>query len=360
MATQPDTSPIVAAQNATSETLPTPPAENPGFIKRNSLRLSGLSNLVADVLMMWSGVKNKNKLTTLGGGLYTLGGLNLALFGKAKEKDKEDQLTKDTADFMQEKTGHLSEGMAVAKAQVDASGGLSRNAARNTLTLYTAGAIAFLAAGITTFTDKKNSGKKFFDKEGSGILIYGISSTLFKLVSLLVPEKTAKEKQEEGAEKKGGFVNWVREKPLRIFGYGSLVTDTALGIETYQEFKNPQKNSTDKNYRIIGGATVFYLLADFLVAQSNKDPANAAGKLDRAAQERVEALAAEAITQEPKEKQGELLEQVAVFLAKRPEIQGSARDIAVAIKKQMAQKDQDGWVARMAESQPEPQLTLNR
>lgn len=303
------------------------------FLQRNSLRLAGILNLIGDVGFLGGGLKGKDHFKTTGGALYTLGGLNLTLFGRVKTEEKLNIVTQDTAAFIEQQTGHaaanLSAQMPSAASKENA---LYRSAAQNTLYAYTLGAAAVLISGIKKY--------RADSKQWAG-LVYGISSLVFKLTSLMIPEKSIKE---TGNEKKGGFVNWVREKPLRIFGYGSLITDTALGIQSYQEYKH---NPGDKGYGWTALTTVTYMLADFMIARSNKDPANAGGKLSAEEQRRVETLAAEAIAREPKEAQDALLIQVAAFLSERPEINGKADALATSLKQKVAAMDSSQWTSRV-------------
>jgi len=335
MATEPISSSAVAAPDetplpVTTEVQPPAPAENPSFLQRNSLRLAGILNLIGDVGLLGGGKKIRDNYKTIGGAFYTLGGLNLTLFGRVKPEEKLQQVTEGTAEFIKEKTGHLPEGSILANADTHkkSHGFFYRNAAQNTLYAYTLGAAAMLGSGI----------KKYRAGEGKSALFYGISSLVFKLASLLIPEKSDKEDLEK---KKGGFINWIRQKPLRIFGYGSLVTDSLLGITAYKDYKRDPHNS---DYRWSAVTTITYLLADFLVANSNKDPSNARGKLKADEQRRVETLAAEAIAREPVENQENLVQEVAAFLAARPETTGKAADIGQAIKNQIGRKS---WVSRL-------------
>ncbi len=351
MVTEPDSGNETAISIAAHE--PLPPAadvvarertERPGFIQRNSLLLSGVLNLVGDGAMLWTGIRGKkngnippNKYRAWGGGFYTLGGLNLTLFGQVKPEDKLKETKKDIAEFLQEKTGHTLKGTSLGDTASDVTpkGFFQRNTAQNTLYLYTLGAIALLFDGIKTFRE---------DRRQWGGMVYGALSTLFKTTSLLIPEKATK----KGEEKKGGFIEWIREKPLRVFGYGSMMTDTAYGIQTYQKYR---KNPLDKDVPWDMTTTVTYLLSDFLMAQSNKDPANASGRLSAGDQRKIESLAADSIVQQPKDTRAELIRQVSEFLAKQPQVQGSADDIAKSISMQVAQLSAGKpWVTRAMEN----------
>jgi hypothetical protein len=329
------------ATPAPAAEIPPPAPARGNFLQRNSLWLAGILNLIGDVGFLGNGIKTGDTYKKFGGGMYTLGGLNLALFGRVKPEENLREITESTAEFLKQKTGGLPEGSELAgvAAHKDAAQNgqfFYRNAAQNTLYGYTMGAGAMLASGI----------KKHRAGLGSAGLYYGISSLVFKLASLVIPEKALKD---DGEKKSKGFIGWIREKPLRVFGYGSMVTDSLLALDTYQDFRrNPQKSG----YAWTGVTAVTYILADLMMAISNKDPANAGGKLNTEEQQRVERLAADAIAREPREAQAALVREVAEFLAAQPQIAGKADAIAASIAQQAAQMDSPAWASRVKTDEP--------
>lgn len=335
MAIDPDSSLSPVAKNEAGEALP---AKDAGFLRRNSLRLAGILNLIGDVGFLGGGIKTRDPYKITGGGLYTLGGLNLALFGKVRPEQQRQEVSQGVADIIKTTAGGLPEGSDLAAIDACRNAGLAgktlyHHAAQNTLGVYTAGAAAMLASGIK----KHNAGL------GSAGLYYGLSSLVFKLGSFLIPEKNEKENRESGKIRKGGFLEWIRQKPLRLFGYGSMVTDSLLALDTYQEYKyNPQKGS----YRWTAVTTITYILADLMMAISNKDHANATGKFSAEDQHRIERLAADAIAREPKEMQAGLVRQIAGYLAARPELTGGAEDLAKAISGQVGDLQKISWASR--------------
>lgn len=300
------------------------------FLKQYSLQLAGILNLIGDVGFLGTGIKTRDPYKISGGGLYTLGGLNLALFGKVKPEENLRRVKEEVAALIDEKTGH-------AAARPEGGDALYRHAADNTLTAYTAGAAAMLASGIK----KHNAGL------GSAGLYYGASSLAFKLGSRLIPEQAA-----GGAgEKSGGIVGWIREKPLRLFGYGSVVTDSFLALDTWHDYKhNPNKSGY--GWSAVTAGT--YILADLLMAISSKDPANAGGKFPEGDRRDIEAGAAEKIARQPKESREALIAQAAEFLAARPEMGGDATAIGQAIREHMEQAAPASWTARTAPSSAPP------
>ncbi len=305
-----------------------------GFFRKNSLQLAGLLNLIGDASLLGAGYKAKDKLMTLAGGLYTGGALALARYGKPSSERVLRTLSEDTADFLKQKTGGLPQGTELSGIDGQKPNGivgkaenyLRRHPADAMLGLYTAGAAAMLGSGIAT-NNKKRIG-------------YGVWSLAVKLASFLMPEQAKAdvfEKQETSSNPIRQAINWIKEKPLRLFGYGSLITELLLTASVFEDYKSG--DAAKKKGAIFGFVTAgAYIASDILMAVSSKDAANTNGKLSFDEQRKVEAMAAEAIAAQPGAKRGALVEEVAGFLAKRPEIGGSRDAIRKALVTQVEHK----------------------
>ncbi len=316
------------------------------FFGHYSLPLAGVLNLIGDAGFLGSGIRTKDPYKIAGGTLYTSGGLNLTLFGRhEKSEQRLQKVSQRTADFIQNITMGKSGDAGADTNNTHTAGNLLKyHAAQNTLAAYTAGAGAMLASGIR----KYNAGG------GAAGLFYGLSSVITKLASFLIPEK-AREPGDENGENKdsgkktgiiGSAVNWVREKPLRIFGYGSMVTDSLLAWDTYQTYKRDPKT---KNYLWNAVTAVTYLMADVMAAISSKDSSSVNGKFNDDEQRRVEAIAAETIARQPVEQQGKLADKVSEFLGAQPEMRGKPSDISASIQSQAKHMKDNAWAARVAE-----------
>ena len=305
------------------------------FLHKNSLRLAGALNLFGDVSLLVSGIKSKDSYKMAGGGLYTLGAVNLMGYGSVNKSYSMRNLSEHTAEFIKHAAGELPSDTALANILTQRNTGkwtdlshlLHTQPAQNTMGLYTAGAAAMLGSGIGRY----RSG------EGAGALAYGISSLGVKAATLAIPEKSASE------EKKPGIVGWIQEKPLRVFGYGSLASELFLGLASYQEFKKGRSNG---GYFWTALSTGSYMASDVLMAISHKNPNNAEGKFTADETTQIVALAAEAIASTPKAKRIQLTNQVARFLAEQPEIQGDQNDIRQSLHKQMNDAAPDSWAER--------------
>ncbi len=336
------------------------------FLKRHSLSLAGVLNLFGDIGLLWDGLVGKDasgkrdKYVITAGSLYTLGGANLALFGNrsAKPEQAVQVLSEKTAAFIKKINGSLPEdsGLAAIDSKVSTKppsteSFLHRTAAQNTLLLYMGGAGAKLISGYKTF-------RKEHKKWGS--LGYGISSVALKTISFFIPEQTkgSLEDGQESSAKKGpvrSFINWIKEKPLRLFGYGSMITEVMLAREAYEKYRDEKKGAGA--YLILAGTTAAYILADLLVAISSKDPSNAAGSLNADGKLRVMALAAEVIAQQPEERREELMNQVTKFWADLPGVKDRQPKLKAMLQEQVENIPRNVWASRVVDDMA---LQLNR
>lgn len=338
-----------------SDLPPPPKSKAKTFLENYSLRLAGTLNLIGDVMMHCGGyskvTKKINKETgkplspaerkasivtgtydLVGGGLYTLGGLNAAAFGNSKSKAP--PLADRTADFI----AHATNPQALPPKPPKESGNfLRRHAADVTLGAYTLGASVFLAHGLSGYralTKQLHSANsaaaakiKGDRKESASLIGYGISSLVFKTLSLFIKEKP---KSDEDKPKSRNPIirvkDWFVEKPLRIFGLGSIITDSFYAkhaYDTYRRVKGTPKAASKKEYMFKIITTISYFTSDFLSAISSK---NLLSKpLDADGQRGVVALAAQSIAKQPQEMRDALMSQTTQFLSSQPEMQNSSR-----------------------------------
>lgn len=312
------------------------------FFDRYSLQLAGVLNLIGDVALFRNGMVSKDNNKFAAGALYTAGGANLTLFGKGDPNAPVRDVSEQTAAFIQQEIGQLPHDSALNRVAeqretgtvADAKRFLQKHPAQVTLVPYIGGAVAMLMSGIK---HAKATGEKTR-------LYSGVSSVFFKTASFLIPESS--HKNEDSNENSGGLIGWIREKPLRLFGYGSFITDLLMSGDAYKDF-----SARRKGWQWIGLTSASYLMADIMVAISHKDPN--AGALTSEEQMRVEAMAAEAIHAAPEEARPALTEKVAGFLRRQPQMRGSSEMIQRHLRMQLEHLDQSAWVKR-TETSAEP------
>jgi len=248
-----------------------------------------------------------------------------------------------TADFLKEQAVQMPENCGLFSIMKEKKQGLIHNTEKFLyrypsdvmLGAYTLGAFTLLQSGI-----------KQGDPWG---IAYGANSLGLKAASLLIPEKHKTEEEKKATHGPvGKLIDWIQEKPLRLFGFGSMVTDTFLGLSALREYRNDpkQKNAILK---FITAST--YVCADALFAVSNKNHANGEGKFDADEQRRIEALVAESVACQPKELQSALVGNVAGFLAGQAEMKGTSLEIAASITEQLRHSKSNPWTYRTEASQ---------
>lgn len=287
-----------------------PPQNEPSFIQRHSLSLAGGLNLVGDIGLLRSGFSpaNPNPYRKAAGALYTLGGLNLVSFGHVNKKLQIQDVAERVATLIEKEDGDLYKTAAhhLRQNAQKLTGRVERffynNPGQNTMALYTAGAATMFASGLRQLRREKDYWE----------LAYGTSSLTLKLLSFIIPEKSKHEDNKEPSN----LLEWIKEKPLRLFGYGSFITDGLFAWGTYKKYMaNPKGNHLSS---AITSAT--FLMADALMAISYKDPSNLGVDFSSNEQQQLEKLIAEAIATLPKERQAAIIDSVAEFLSRQPEI----------------------------------------
>lgn len=289
---------------------------------QHRLRIAGVLNLVGDVGLLAGGIKTKNPHKFTGGLLYTLGGLNLAHYGTVDKEHIINEVAQRVAEHMEHNgitppddtrlAAVLRQKDEGALAEVDRF--LHRQPAKNTMVLYTAGAAAMFGSGI----------QQYRMGEGGAGLAYGATSLGVKLASLVIPETPVNATKQADPQKPKGVMQWVQEKPLRLFGYGSLASEAFLALASYQEYKRaPHKGG----YMWTALSSASYMGADILLANAHKDVNNAGGQFTEDETRKLCELVSEVIVTQPVRTQDKLFNQFAEFISHQPEIRGDTNRI---------------------------------
>ncbi len=344
-----------AAMNDHSQGLPAA-----SLYERNKLRISAALNLLGDVGLLIEGRTQKNPLKQAAGWLYTIGAMSLTVLGSANPKQQLQELREQTALFLNKEATNKDSSLESSKIVQSRDTGfmantmrfLKKNAADVTLFFYTLGAGTMLANGVKGYKTLKASGdnsEKGLAKleEAKGTIGYGISSLSIKAASLALREDKQVGKSE-------GVVGWLKEKPLRLFGYGSLITESMLGWKTYGQWKQTKaKGQTEEDKKAFRWATVTtgsYALSDVVIATANKDAASAVGKMEQLEQENLEEMVAETIVHQSAEEQDALATKTAQFLETQGAVNGNAQELRQSIMQRVEKMQNKAWVDRQAEA----------
>lgn len=313
-----------------------PPVAASSLYEQNKLRIAGALNALGDVSLLYGAYKEKNPLRILAGILYTAGAAAITFFGSTSKEEQVKDLTERAAEFIQARSGEKSpelESTQIMNARntgffAELGKSLRRHAGQVMLWFYTLGAGAMLANGIVKLNKHREETPK--DKHSfndfSGVFLGGFS-LLIKGVSLMMPERTQETSEEAKSKGEKGIVAWVKEKPMRLFGYGSLLTEGFWAWDTYADYKKGNE------WRWNATTTASYMLSDVVIANTNKDAANAVGKLNDAEQAKLENMMAETIAVQPEEQREKLSGESAIFLKKEAIVNGSVEQLRESILK---------------------------
>ncbi|MFO1243342.1 MAG: hypothetical protein U1E36_09160 [Rickettsiales bacterium] len=332
--------------------------------EKNSLRIAGTLNAIGDIGLLADGFKSTSVPFKLAGWFYTAGAAAAVLFGTTSKDRQVRDLTERAAEFVQARNENKDADVESAEILKHRNNGLFANAARAMrrysgqimLGFYTLGAGAMLTHGIEGYKADKAAGKNLL--EARGTIAYGIASLTVKALSFLVTERSEEAKISPDTPK--GILGWLQDKPMRIFGYGSLVTDSLMGLRTYGKYKKSRHEAAGAHMPQATGWQAFksgygwsalttgsYLLSDVIITSANKDAANAVGKLHNGEQEKIENMMAETIARQPVEKQEKLSAEAAEFLEKECMVCGPTENLRSSLLskvKELAQKPATTWV----------------
>lgn len=332
-------------------------APAPSLFEKNKLRIAGALNALGDISLLYGAWKNGKHLKTIAGSLYTLGAAVITFFGSTSRDEQISDLELRSAEFIESSKSANSVNTTAAKILASQDAGfltrtgkyLRRHSAQIMLGFYTAGAAFMLASGIHDFSKDraKESPTEYSWNDYSGIGLGGFS-LLVKLISLAMPEKRAKHSKTAEGEKT--MLDIASEKPMRIFGYGSMLTEAFWGWETYKKFKNKEDWKWDA---ITGGS---YIVSDLVIANTNKDAANAVGKLTDAEQHKIEEMMAETLSYHTADKREKLANEAATFLEQESLVNGTRENLRSALLKRAEKL----WTDRQQTATTETSGTLQR
>lgn len=336
-----------------------------GTYERNKLRIAGTLNAIGDVGLLIDGFHSKSVPLKMAGWFYTAGATIAMLFGTASKDRQVKDLTERAAEFVQARSDAKPADLESSEILNQRDTGFFANVGRTLrrysgqtmLGLYTLGAGAMLTHGIEGYKANKAAKKDLVEAEAT--IGYGIASLTVKALSFLTTEKAAHEKEVSPNASKGLW-GWFQEKPMRIFGYGSIVTDSLMGLRTYGKYRKSKREPVDPTAPTLSGwqklsgsygwsalTTGSYLLSDGVIATSNKDAANAVGKLNGAEQGKIETMMAETIARQPEAKQEALVAEAAEFMEKECMVCGPTEQLRTSLLsrvKQLSQKPAASWV----------------
>lgn len=150
-------------------------------------------------------------------------------------------------------------------------------------------------------------------------------------------------KRVEGDPKRrgiGGFIDWIREKPLRATGYGYMIATGFHAVATWGKWKD---KSEPKQFLI--GRVIFIvanIAAELLLAISSKGH-GVGVKSDSSVDTSVIAATAEAIAKQHPAQHEVMIHQLAGYMASPEVLGGKADSIATELRTQVANMKSNPW-----------------
>ncbi len=339
-------------------------------LKRRTLQLTGLFFIAADIGYMKYGQEEKRWEDVAGGFSYLLGSSEFAAFGHADQSDL--QIRNNVRKILEYAKEH---GLAFDKH--DAISNISEDKPRGTAnSVYeilknypgevgnslTALAGAFIASsalrhrvlkkfdpvteGTKAIADMKAIGrstagmkaakvgeeaiakKKFAGGMDIGL---GVTTLLSGLLGGWVKEK-ASDPDKSKATGIAGILEWVQEKPLRISGFGYMISTACHAFSTFIEYREAKKYNDKKALRAIpwrASFITFTIIGEILMTLSSKGHGEGV-KSDKSLDDTMIAVTAELIAKQPKAMQETLINNLAQFLG-RPDVLARKNDEVVQL-----------------------------
>lgn len=317
------------------------------WLQRYSLKAVGWLNIVGDIGLLATGLATKKtdpvrKYLMTAGGLYTVGAVVPALFGEVKPEDQTNETVGAVADAFKAQSINVPQDSSLYRAyQATQAAGhkpqgfLQRHAAQVMLGFYALGAAVMLRKGL-----KPDA----LGKRDPALIAYGANSFALKTLAFVLPEKSNARTNEKTDQERGPIskaYHWFIDKPLRLFGVGSFVSDIFLAWYTWTK----QKTSP-----FMWLTTGTYLAADVLATVSSKNSSNAIGPSTGDHQRRIAAMVAETIVRQPEAVREGLVRNVAEKLARQSDMGGDAEKIRKDITEQLSHMAGNPWSQRLAAS----------
>lgn len=168
----------------------------------------------------------------------------------------------------------------------------------------------------------------------------GVVTAASSLTGLLVKETKF---DEDHPKRTGvmGFVDWIREKPLRAVGYGYMVATAFHAKGTWDKWKT----GDEQVHKNVIGRAVFVatnVISEILLAISSKGHGDGVVS-DKSVESTVASIAAETLMRQPEAKREALLNQLAGHLSSSGTLGNNPQVIAGQINEHMKAVENNPW-----------------
>lgn len=326
-------------------------------IKNRTLQISGGFYLVGDANFIRYGWKNASKEDMMGGVLYMLGTLSLLAFGRNDQSDLQvADYGKKLEKFLIKENVRIPQACALHKITDDHQGtgqhayDWMRSHPAELFNYIYIGAGAMLAAAavkhkvmpIVNGHVPATSGKVASAALDVGL---GLTTASSALIGNLIEEK---HRDPDDPLPKGMIertLNWVQEKPLRVTGYGMMLSTLCHGTATAIDYAHAVRTNDIQAKGAIPNRAMFVatnLVAEALIALSSKGHGHGVTS-DDSVKESVMAMAAETIVKQPEADRAMLIDHVASFLEKPTVLATSKDEVVAKLNEQVTALQKNPW-----------------
>lgn len=354
-----------------SSVIPEKPLE---FVKNRSLQTSGIMQMLGDGCFFMYGVKGGNLADTIAGILYNLGTLELFVYGRNDQSNREvKQISHKLNDYLEEYSIQAPLSCSLKNITEESKGGLVYNTKEllerypseiyNIFTGLAGLGVASAALGKMRHAPSLNDGIKVAEtikaaKWDIGLGLTTFGSTMFGLV---VKEKVPDPDATPPATAIGKAWQKIQERPLRVTGAGLMVSTICHAISTATEYKEALRTNDHAMLSTVpwrGGFVAANLVAELLIIMSSKGHGD--GVLsDSSVKNSIYESAAELIRAQPAEKRDEAFKHVVNFLGQPHIFAASTKEVENHLKILMDAQEQNPWACHHAEHEhiPSPMIT---
>lgn len=296
------------------------------IVQKRSLQASGILYAIGDYGFITYGFKEKDPLVAASGFAYAAGTWSLVGFGKNNHASQDiEDLSKRMATYLQEHKNSIpSESSMTRLAQVrhksilESTSDLFSHYPSEVFCVVTGLAGALVAAA--------NYNKLKVAKPGETlvpIMDIGLGTTTLAacMLGLFIREKHRDPDEPAPTSQLGKVWEWIKEKPLRVTGYGLMISTMFHAASTVKDYTHAMSLPIGDAFRTqklsaLPGRAQFVgcnMLAEFMMAISSKGHGDGV-ETDESVSKSMIAVASEMIAKKPPEYHEELIAIMTKFL----------------------------------------------
>lgn len=338
-------------------------------VRKRSLQLAGAFYLLGDIGFISYGFKESHPENMVAGLAYFGGTLALLGYGRNDQSDIQiHDLAQSMEQFLEKEHGKIPETCSLHAIARDKDKGLIQNAndmARRypseIFNSFTGLAGIFMAVAAAKYhvLGKPAAGAdaqaiRKMRQEGWLDVGLGAMTTGSAAISMFVTEKK-RDPDEPKAKGMEGIWEWVQEKPLRVAGYGYMVSTMCHAASTAIAYREAKRTGDAKRLSSVPMRALFVgaaLISELLVAISSKGHGEGITS-DESVKHSIYAMAAELIVKEPPDQRDWHIQHVAGFLQQPNVLAEAFEDVEKELRTQVALLEKNPWACCTYNAQQE-------